>query len=162
MNSQSQNENALTEAKKIVKAQVKKNTFLSIICAFIFYIIAFFCNIDTHEINQTILLLNTNFGITLCAFSLSALAIIYALHDKKIIERFNKTPGYFVMILVFQKTIWFCLINFLNGYIGMLLISNLNKQMNLLLTSISITLILLAIFFVKKCADSIFTVIKSL
>ena len=158
----SQDETALQEARRIVKKQTIWNILKAILYSLVFFCIAIFYKIDTRNINSTLLSLNTNFGVTLSAFSLSALAIIYALHDKKIVERFTKTPGYFAMILVFKQTIFICLANFLGGYIGMLLTSFLGIYANLVITGVSIILILLAIFSVKSCADSIFIVIKSL
>ncbi len=157
-----QDETALREANSIVKKQTIRNFLKAILCSLVFFCIAIFYDIDTRNINSTLLSLNTNFGVTLSAFSLSALAIVYALHDKKIVERFIKTSGYFAMILVFKQTIFICLTNFLGGYIGMLLTSFLGIYANLFITVVSIILILLAIFSVKSCADSIFIVIKSL
>ena len=158
----SQDETALLEANSIIKRQTNVHIVKAILCSLAFLCIAFVYHIDTRNINSTLLSLNTNFGVTLSAFSLSALAIIYAIHDKKIVERFIKTSGYLVMILVFKQTIFICLINFLGGYIGMLLTSFLGIYANLFITGVSIILILLAIFSVKSCADSIFIVIKSL
>ena len=158
----SQDETALQEANSIVKKQTIMHIVKAVVCSIVFFCIAIFYHIDTQNINSTLLSLNTNFGVTLSAFSLSALAIIYALHDKKIVERFIKTPGYFAMIIVFKQTIYICLSNFFGGYIGTLLTSFLGVYANLFITCASIIFIMLAILSVKSCADSIFLVIKSL
>ena len=161
---QSIKKNPVENARRCIGKYDRGSIIFAIVCMFVCFCCTsrFLADIKLlREVNVELLSLNTEFGISLSAFALSALAIIYALPSGETLTRFRRLTGYYLIILSFKHAIIWCLLNFIGGYCCRLLMVFLDTVIfHRIIMSVSLGLTVLGGLWVYWSVRNIFLVIQ--
>jgi len=138
--------------KALIDASLLGSTCCGILCFF---------QISPKNINNELFSLNANFGISMSAFCLSALAIIYAVPSGETLTRFRQTSGYYLIVFCFKYTICTCLLNFISSYFLRIISLCETNKISILLSGLSLGIAVYGLIWVYRSVKSIFLMIMT-